>query len=104
MSVLKRTISSVVVVCYAVSVAGLAGCADRDERTRADVVQQQAAGGAGFVPNAWRAPADSEIPHDSLGASVRRGLALVMHTTDSLPAYAPGNINCTNCHLNGGRN
>jgi thiosulfate dehydrogenase len=26
-----------------------------------------------------------------------------MHTHDSLPAYAPGNINCTNCHMNGGR-
>lgn len=26
------------------------------------------------------------------------------HTSDSLPTYAPGHINCTNCHLNGGRN
>jgi len=57
-----------------------------------------------FDPASWRAPADSEIPADSLGASVRRGLALVMHTADSLPAYAPGNISCTNCHMNGGRN
>jgi thiosulfate dehydrogenase len=71
-------------------------------------VAQQAASGArkagAFDPSAWRAPADSEIPRDSLGASIRRGLALVMHTTDSLPAYAPGAINCTNCHLNAGRN
>jgi thiosulfate dehydrogenase len=27
-----------------------------------------------------------------------------MHTPDSLPAYAPGRISCTNCHINGGRN
>lgn len=53
----------------------------------------------------WRAPADSEIPPpgDSLGASIRRGLALVTNTSDSLPAYAPGTINCSSCHLGAGR-
>ena len=59
---------------------------------------------ATFDPAAWQPPADSAIPNDSLGASIRRGLALVMHTADSLPAYAPGNISCTNCHINAGRN
>jgi len=59
---------------------------------------------AAFDAAAWRPPADSEIPNDSLGASVRRGLALITHTTDSLPSYAPGAINCVNCHMNGGRN
>jgi thiosulfate dehydrogenase len=52
----------------------------------------------------WRPPADSEIPRDSLGASIRRGLALLTHTSDSLPKYAPGSITCSSCHLNGGRN
>ncbi|MGH7678739.1 MAG: c-type cytochrome [Gemmatimonadaceae bacterium] len=52
----------------------------------------------------WRPPADVEIPSDSLGASIRRGRALVLHTTDSLPDFAPGNISCGNCHLQGGRN
>jgi thiosulfate dehydrogenase len=51
----------------------------------------------------WRPPSDSTIPTDSLGASIRRGLALVLHTADSLPAYDPGRLNCTNCHINGGR-
>jgi len=59
---------------------------------------------ASFDPAAWRAPADSEIPTDSLGASIRRGLALLQHTPDSLPHYAPGRIACRNCHLDGGRN
>jgi thiosulfate dehydrogenase len=59
---------------------------------------------AGFDPATWQPPAESEIPNDSFGASVRRGLALVMHTTDSLPDYAPGHLSCTNCHINGGRN
>jgi len=58
---------------------------------------------AAFDPATWRPPADSEIPGDSLGASIRRGLALVMHTADSLPEYAPGALSCTNCHINGGR-
>lgn len=76
---------------------------------RADAPDQRAprraaaSGASAFDPAAWRPPADSEIPADSLGASIRRGLALVMHTTDSLPAYAPGSINCSNCHLNAGR-
>ena len=60
--------------------------------------------GAAFDPAAWQPPQDSEIPNDSLGASIRRGLALVTHTPDSLPTYAPGRISCSNCHLNGGRN
>ncbi len=57
-----------------------------------------------FDVNSWRPPADSEIPNDTLGSSIRRGIALMTHTTDSLPAFAPGRINCTNCHLEGGRN
>ncbi len=57
-----------------------------------------------FDPAAWQPPAESEIPTDSIGASIRRGLALVTHTADSLPFYAPGSLNCTNCHINGGRN
>ena len=59
---------------------------------------------AGGETGPWRPPTDAEIPLDSLGASIRRGRALVMHTADSLPDYAPGNISCGNCHLQGGRN
>lgn len=59
---------------------------------------------AGFDASAWTPPTDAEIPADSLGASIRRGLALLTHTPDSLPAYAPGRISCSNCHLNAGRN
>jgi len=82
-----------------VAALALASCGGPSSNPR--VAQQ---GAASFDPASWRAPTDSEIPSDSLGASVRRGLALVMHTADSLPAFAPGNISCTNCHLNGGRN
>jgi thiosulfate dehydrogenase len=85
----------------------LAACGRSEEGGRgADVVQagRSAAASAAFDPAAWRPPAESEIPNDSLGASIRRGLALVTHTPDSLPRYAPGHIACSNCHLSAGRN
>jgi len=84
--------------------ASLAAC--RNAAPKPDTVVQAGAPmtSAHFDAAAWQPPADSAIPADSLGASIRRGLALVMHTADSLPAYAPGRLNCTNCHLNGGRN
>jgi thiosulfate dehydrogenase len=56
-----------------------------------------------FDTATWRPPADSEIPRDSLGAAIRRGMALVVHTPDSLPHYAPGRITCSNCHIGAGR-
>ncbi|MGQ0765952.1 MAG: c-type cytochrome [Gemmatimonadota bacterium] len=51
----------------------------------------------------WRPPADSTIPADSMGNAIRRGLALLVDTRDSLPRYALSNLNCTSCHLDGGR-
>ena len=63
-----------------------------------------ATGATRFDPAAWKAPDSTAIPGDSLGAAIRRGLALVLHTGDSLPRYAPGKITCSNCHLDAGRN
>ena len=56
-----------------------------------------------FDTSGWTPPDTGAIPRDSLGASIRRGLALMRFTTDSLPRHAPGKINCTNCHLDVGR-
>jgi thiosulfate dehydrogenase len=87
----------------AIGMVALAACQGAPADAR--VAQQQAATTPfAFDAAAWRAPRDTEIPHDSLGASIARGLALVTHTADSLPGYAPGNINCSNCHIDGGRN
>ena len=86
---MRTTIAFLTTICV-----GLSACGGE----RGSVAQ------SGDVARHWQPPADSQIPNDSLGASIRRGLALVMHTTDSLPAYAPGNISCTNCHVGGGRN
>jgi thiosulfate dehydrogenase len=48
------------------------------------------------------AAGDIAIPSGPLGESINRGLALVEHTPDSLPAYVGGNLRCTSCHLDRG--
>jgi thiosulfate dehydrogenase len=61
--------------------------------------------GAAVPPRspALTAPGDSEIPHDAFGAAVRRGLALLTATRDSLPGHVGNALRCTSCHLDAGR-
>jgi thiosulfate dehydrogenase len=47
-------------------------------------------------------PADSLIPEGPLGASIRRGRALLAATPDSLPHNVGGQLRCTSCHLDDG--
>jgi len=68
-----------------------------------DAAMEKSTAPAETGPLDYTPPSDSTIPDDELGKSIRRGLALFRNTTDSLPAYAPGNIQCASCHLNGGR-
>lgn len=49
------------------------------------------------------APSDSEIPNNAFGTSVRRGLALVLATKESLPANDGSALRCASCHLDQGR-
>ena len=51
----------------------------------------------------FRVPADSEIPDGLLGASIRRGRALLNATRDSLRQHVGNELRCTSCHLNDGR-
>jgi len=48
-------------------------------------------------------PTDSEIPSGPLGRSIRRGLALVTATRDSLPGHVGSALRCVSCHLDEGR-
>lgn len=57
----------------------------------------------GYNPNTYQAPVVDSTPDDPFEVSVYRGLALLTHTHDSLPAYDPGSLNCTSCHLDEGR-
>ena len=52
---------------------------------------------------AFNPPPDSLIPDDASGRSIRRGLALLLYTRDSLPDHVGGALQCVSCHPNAGR-
>lgn len=87
-------------VSLALALLGV-GC-DRPAADR-PVADTATAAPPSFSWAAWTPPVLATVPDDSLGRSIRRGLALLQHTTDSLPAYAHSNLQCTSCHLNEGR-
>lgn len=71
-----------------------------------------ACGGGEPVPVAQRAaladtvllaPAESTLKHDPMSRSIRRGLALVTATRDSLPMNVGSGLRCVSCHLDSGR-
>lgn len=87
------------------AVPALAGCS-LDTSRRADSSNAGAtrqAGAAAWDGDAWSPPSIAEAPNDSLGASIRRGLALITNTRDSLSRFVGSNLNCTSCHLDQGR-
>lgn len=55
-----------------------------------------------FDASAWKPPVEADIPGDSLGVSIRRGLALLRFTPESLPRYVTSNMRCVSCHENDG--
>ncbi|HMN08597.1 MAG TPA: c-type cytochrome [Gemmatimonadaceae bacterium] len=55
-----------------------------------------------FVEANWRPATEQDIPNDSLGASIRRGLYLLRFTPESLPNYATSSLRCTSCHQQDG--
>ena len=55
-----------------------------------------------FNEAAWVAPREADIPSDSLGASIKRGLYLLRWTPESLPAFATSGLRCTSCHQDDG--
>jgi thiosulfate dehydrogenase len=59
-------------------------------------------GGAAFNDTAWIAPTEADIPADSMGASIRRGLYLLRFTPESLPRFATSSLRCTSCHQDDG--
>jgi len=84
----------------------LAGCTLQEAASRPDSVVTTAAAakaGRGWNPDTWQPPVVDSTPDDPFEASVYRGLALITHTRDSLPAYVGGSLNCTSCHLDEGR-
>src|ERR1041384_8214457 len=87
-------------------VVSFAGACTLQEAPRSDstaVAASQARTGRGWNPDTYRAPVVDSTPDDAYATSVYRGLALLTHTRDSLPAYVGGSLNCTSCHLDEGR-
>jgi thiosulfate dehydrogenase len=72
-----------------------------DSATATPVAGQR--GGRGWNPDGWQPPLVDSTPDDPFETAVYRGLALLTHTRDSLPAYVGGSLNCTSCHLDEGR-
>lgn len=82
-----------------------AACTLQEASDRADSVAAvaQRTPTRGYNPNTYQPPAVDSTPDDPFELSVYRGLALLTHTHDSLPAYDPSSLNCTSCHLDEGR-
>jgi thiosulfate dehydrogenase len=85
----------------------LAACSSQpnDQSNRRDtaIAATPSRAASNTVPESWAPPAVDSTPDDPVAVAVYRGLALVTHTRDSLPAYVGGNLNCVSCHLDDGR-
>lgn len=55
-----------------------------------------------FTEANWTPKREADIPDDSIGASIRRGLYLLRFTPESLPQYATSGLRCTSCHQDDG--
>lgn len=69
-------------------------CGAREEAKPAKAVS--------FHETVWKPKTEADIPGDSLGASITRGLYLIRFTPESLPQYATSALRCTSCHQNDG--
>lgn len=91
----------------AATIAALTGCTLQEAASRDSTIIATSTTTThvvkGFNPDTWQPPVVDSTPDDPFEVSVYRGLALLTHTRDSLPAYVGGTLNCTSCHLDEGR-
>lgn len=76
------------------TIVALAACAESPPDDATVAVQ--------FTEANWKPKREADIPNDSMGASIRRGLYLMRFTPESLPQYATSNLRCTSCHQDDG--
>lgn len=92
--------------CIAACLLAVAACQRANEadaaRRPADAPPAAVATVATAAVVPLRAPPDSAIPDGPLGASIRRGRALLAATRDSLPTHVGAHLRCLSCHLDGG--
>src|SRR6266576_7018910 len=93
-----KQLASITLLATGISLT--AAACDDTARGNRDLSQS---GTATWDSAAWRPPSFDKLPNDSLGNAVRRGLALVTATPDSLRRFVGANLTCTSCHLDQGR-
>lgn len=59
--------------------------------------------GARQVPAAFAPPLESQMPDGPEGESIRRGREIFTQTSSRASAHVGNGLNCSNCHLNAGR-
>jgi len=94
----RRAGLSAVALCCIVAI-GAASCGSGAPRAPAAAVGMP---DSVVAPPGYRVPPDSLIPTGALGASIRRGRAIVVATRDSLPGHVSNRLACTNCHRDAG--
>src|SRR4051794_24516440 len=59
------------------------------------------------MTTAWEFPknplTDASLDDSKLSNEIRWGFKIFTNTPHEAPQFAPGNISCNNCHLNGGQ-
>ena len=80
-----------------------AGSPPGEPDTVASAAAPSPATSASAMPDGWSPAVVDSTPDDPFEAAVFRGLALLVHTKDSLPRYVGSNLSCTSCHLDEGR-
>jgi thiosulfate dehydrogenase len=80
-------------IVASLSIAACAGSTDQPPAADRAVI---------FTEAVWTPPREADIPADSMGASIRRGLYLLRFTPESLPDYATGAMRCSSCHQDDG--
>jgi thiosulfate dehydrogenase len=88
-------------VLAAAAVSGVIG-ACTDAAPPPPIVTHRDSSAVTFREAAWTPKREKDIPNDSMGASIRRGLYLLRFTPESLPDYATSNLRCTSCHQDDG--
>src|SRR5581483_3734384 len=88
----------------AAAALGLA-CTLQEAPSRGDTATtaQRRAAARNWNPDTWQPPVVDSTPDDPYEVSVYRGLAIMTHVRDSLPAYTSSSLTCTSCHLDEGR-
>lgn len=94
---MSQSLPAVRAAVAAVAVATLGACADS-----APAPADANAPAVQFVEANWKPKREADIPSDSMGASVRRGLYLLRFTPESLPQFATSGLRCTSCHQDDG--